>query len=81
MIGHALRAPGPCHDQLEAALERTERRGTGAVVLAWPAGARGQAPDHAGSHEHRVNPALAGLIAAELAAAVPQPAVAPVTTH
>jgi 3,4-dihydroxy 2-butanone 4-phosphate synthase/GTP cyclohydrolase II len=81
MIGHALRAPVPCRDQLEAALERMERRGTGAVALAWPAGARGQSPDHAGNHEHRVNPALAGLIAAELAAALPQSALAPATTR
>lgn len=80
MIGHALRAPGPCRDELEAALERTERRGTGAVVLAWPAGSGDRTLDAGIDHRHRVNPALAGLIAAELAAAVPAPVAAPAHT-
>jgi 3,4-dihydroxy 2-butanone 4-phosphate synthase/GTP cyclohydrolase II len=74
MTGHALRAPGPCRDELEAALDRITTQGAGAVALAWPAAGRG-AGDTDGTagrrHRHPGNPALAGLLAAELAAAVP----------
>jgi 3,4-dihydroxy 2-butanone 4-phosphate synthase/GTP cyclohydrolase II len=76
MVGHALRAPSPCRDRLEAALASVERRGAGAVVLAWPSTRRGGDTHtaHPAEHEdHHVNPALAWLVAAELAAAVPSP--------
>jgi 3,4-dihydroxy-2-butanone 4-phosphate synthase len=71
MVGHALRAPSPCRDRLEAALDRVAELGTGAVVLAWPATRREREVHVANDHTHKVNPALAGLIAADLAAAVP----------
>jgi hypothetical protein len=71
MVGHALRAPSPCRDRLEAALERTADRGVGAVVLAWPSTRRERDASVANDHTHHVNPALAGLLAADLAAAVP----------
>jgi 3,4-dihydroxy-2-butanone 4-phosphate synthase len=74
--GHALRAPGPCRDRLDAALAAVADHGAGAVVLAWPAGrpipAGDNNDDNDGErHEHVANPRLARLIAAELAAALP----------
>ncbi len=71
-LGHALRGPGPCRDRLDAALERLAGGGVGAVVLTWPAG-RPLPPDgHDGErHHHAVNPRLARLVAADLAAAPP----------
>jgi 3,4-dihydroxy 2-butanone 4-phosphate synthase/GTP cyclohydrolase II len=77
MVGHALRAPVPCRDQLEAALDEVQRRGYGAVVLAWPATRRGAATSAEECPHHRVNPALAGLVAAELAAGVPAASPSP----
>jgi 3,4-dihydroxy-2-butanone 4-phosphate synthase len=71
MVGHALRAPSPCRDRLEAALGRIAQHGTGAVVLAWPSTRRDRDAHVANDHTHTVNPALAGLIAADLAAALP----------
>jgi hypothetical protein len=71
MVGHALRVPSPCRDMLENALDSLEKRGVGAVVLAWPATRRGRDSQLADHHRHEVNPALAGLLAAELAGAVP----------
>lgn len=77
MIGHALRGPVPCRDRLEAALDEVQRRGYGAVVLAWPANRRGAATSAEECPHHRVNPSLAGLVAAELAAGVPGPSPTP----
>ncbi|MDT5028935.1 MAG: 3,4-dihydroxy 2-butanone 4-phosphate synthase / cyclohydrolase [Micromonosporaceae bacterium] len=71
---HALRAPGACRDRLDAALAALERHGAGAVVLAWPAGQPipTTTGDAGAEHDHHVNPGLARLIAAELAAAQPE---------
>jgi 3,4-dihydroxy-2-butanone 4-phosphate synthase len=78
--GHALRTPGPCRERLDAALDRLDRDGAGAVVLTWPAGrplppdgdAEPDAERHGGRrHHHTANPRLARLIAADLAAALP----------
>lgn len=72
--GHALRSPGVCRDQLEAALAELVRRGVGAVVLAWAAGQPIQSvpeADTSDAHRYVVNPQLGRLIAAELAAARP----------
>jgi hypothetical protein len=67
-----LRRPGPCRDRLDAALERLSGGGAGAVVLTWPAG-RPLPPDgnDGEGHHHAVNPRLARLVAADLAAASP----------
>jgi 3,4-dihydroxy-2-butanone 4-phosphate synthase len=69
--GHALRAPGRCRDQLDAALAAVAEHGAGAVVLTWPAGHPVPVNGDDARHDHVANPRLARLMAAELAAALP----------
>lgn len=71
--GHIVRAACACRAQLDAALDRLDRRGFGAVAVAWPTGqpfgGTGTVP--CADHVRLVNPGLARLLAADLAAALP----------